>query len=85
MTKRYVTNRELKVTFKGVDIVIPAGHTVDRRDGGTDAKGTNPAVWYYAGEPSKLLDAKTQGITLHDATYYGIPIPADAVTEITWG
>lgn len=89
--KRYVTNRELVIKYKGQmrfpnwegeEIHIPAGHPV-KHVGYHMVGYPNPkrVMTLYAGNPSALLDAKTQSMLLHDATYYGIPIPEDAVTE----
>jgi hypothetical protein len=81
--KRYVTNRDLVIewygrwdkSLGGVTINIPAGHPVQKLEGGMGHR-------FVADQPSKLLDPKTQGFELHDATYYGIDIPEDAVSEV---
>jgi hypothetical protein len=82
MTKRYVTNRPLSIEFKGEKVEIPTGHPVDvAHNGNGEIVQKDGKRFYFAGRPETLLDRRTQGMALHDATYYGIPIPEDAVSE----
>jgi hypothetical protein len=81
---KFVTNREITIMYRGqadfpnwegVELHIPKGHPVVRLVGGQ-------SVRYCSDNPGALLDKKTQGTLLHDATYYGITIPSDAVSEV---
>jgi hypothetical protein len=67
------TTRDLKINFRDFhDVEVPAGTPVEK------AHGTGP----YVVHPSRVhLKSQTRAISDHDATYYFIFIPEDAIGE----
>lgn len=73
------TNRELVVTWgpnatplSNYETTVPAGHPVTYH-------GIDPTGAVYFAEPRGLVVPGT--IEAHDAEYYGIRIPADAIDD----
>lgn len=69
------TTQEIKMNFKGYDITIPAGTRVTNKTAcGVDEK------YNFVDDLSWI--PKDMPLLRHDATYYGVDIPAEYVTEI---
>lgn len=81
---KYRTTRELTITWSAGgwilkhETTIPKGYEVERQPTGWSPPGH---VCYVCG-PSKALGMDPSSIEWHDATYYGVPIPMDAVEEV---
>mgnify|MGYP003659917808 CR=1 FL=1 len=81
--KQKVTNQEIKMNFKGHDIVIPKGtRTTHQTACGIDENYNfiSDLSWI---KPHIIdgKEVKNYGL-IHDATFYGINIPKNQVEEI---
>ncbi|HEY3525881.1 MAG TPA: hypothetical protein VGK47_06775 [Nitrososphaeraceae archaeon] len=70
------TNQEIKMSWRGYDITIPKGTRITHNT----ALGVDPK--YNFVDDLSWIDKKTQFGLHHDATYYGIDVPAEFVSEI---
>jgi hypothetical protein len=69
------TNAEIKMNFKGIDIVIPKGTRVTHQT----ACGVDPNYNFIA--DLSFINKKKYPIMYYDAYYYGINVPKEFVTE----
>ena len=69
------TNKEIKMNFRGYDIVIPAGTRTTHKT----ALGIDPN-YNFIDDFSFI--PKDMPLLKHDAMYYGIDIPAEDVSDI---
>lgn len=69
------TNRELKLNFRGHDIVVPAGQPVEKCK---DSTGQ-----YFVEDFASFIDKRQRPILFHDATHYGIRVEGSDVSDAT--
>lgn len=68
------TNREIKTSLKGRDVVVPAGQPVVSCN---DSTGQ-----YFVENFASFISERTQPILFHDATHYGIRVNGADVSDI---
>ena len=78
------TNQEVKMHFRGHDITIPKGTRITNKTAiGIDEKYNFVADLNWI-PPVEIGGKQIKNYTLiHDATYYGIDVPAQYVSELT--
>jgi hypothetical protein len=73
--KKRFTKRELTLTCKGFEIVVPKGTECNNNTAcGIDDQ-------YYFVSDLSFIDRVKQGLLYHDATYYGIRVPESELSE----
>lgn len=65
------TKHEIKMNFRGYDIVVPAGQPVSKCPDGSGQ--------YFVESFATFIDESKQGILFHDAAHYGIRVDIDDV------
>lgn len=68
------TKHEIKMNFRGYDIVVPFGQPVRKCPDGTRQ--------YFLENFATFIDERTQAILFHDATHYGIRVDGADVSGL---